>query len=37
MHVPTGSAGAILGFLTGAYANQDYRANIFFASLSYLF
>jgi MtrB/PioB family decaheme-associated outer membrane protein len=37
MHVPTSSAGAILGFLTGAYANQDYRANIFFASLSYLF
>jgi hypothetical protein len=36
-HVPTSSAGAILGFLTGAYANQDYRANIFFASLSYLF
>jgi MtrB/PioB family decaheme-associated outer membrane protein len=36
-HVPTGSAGAILGFLTGAYANQDYRANILLASLSYLF
>ena len=36
-HVPTSSTGAILGFLTGAYANQDYRANIFFASASYLF
>jgi MtrB/PioB family decaheme-associated outer membrane protein len=36
-HVPTSSAGALLGFLTGAYANQDYRANIFFASVSYLF
>jgi hypothetical protein len=36
-YVPTSSTGAILGFLTGAYANQDYRANIVFASLSYSF
>jgi len=35
--VPTSSTGSILGFLTGAYANQDYRANIVFGSLSYLF
>jgi len=36
-YVPTSSTGGNLGFLTGAYANQNYRANIYFASASYLF
>jgi hypothetical protein len=36
-YVPLSSTGSTLGFLTGAYANQDYRANIIFGSLSYLF
>ncbi len=36
-YVPLSSTGGILGFLTGAYANQNYRANIYFASASYLF
>ena len=36
-YVPTSSAGGLLGFLTGAYANQNYRANVYFASASYLF
>ncbi len=36
-YVPRSSTGSILGFLTGAYANQNYRANILFASVSYLF
>ena len=31
------SAAAPVSFLTGAYANQNYRANIWFASASYLF
>ena len=33
-YVPTSSTGSILSFLTGAYANQSYRANIWFASAS---
>ncbi len=36
-YVPLSSTGAVLGFLTGAYANQNYRANIYFLSASYLF
>jgi len=35
-YVPATSGGAG-AFLTGAYANQNYRANIVFASASYLF
>ena len=35
-YVPTLN-GSILSFLTGAYANQNYSANIWFASASYLF
>jgi MtrB/PioB family decaheme-associated outer membrane protein len=36
-YVPLSSTGGTLGFLTGAYANQSYRANIYFATASYLF
>lgn len=36
-YVPLSSTGSTLGFLTGAYANQNYRANILFASASYSF
>jgi MtrB/PioB family decaheme-associated outer membrane protein len=36
-YVPLSSTGGTLGFLTGAYANQNYRANIYFASASYHF
>jgi MtrB/PioB family decaheme-associated outer membrane protein len=36
-YVPLSSTGATLGYLTGAYANQNYRANVYFASASYLF
>ncbi len=36
-YVPVSSTGANLGFLTGAYSNPNYRANVYFASVSYLF
>jgi MtrB/PioB family decaheme-associated outer membrane protein len=36
-YVPTSSAGAPLSYLTGAYANPNYTANVFFVSASYLF
>jgi hypothetical protein len=36
-YVPLSSTGGTLGYITGAYANQNYRANIYFASASYLF
>ncbi len=36
-YVARSSTGAILSFLTGAYANQNYRANVWFLSGSYLF
>jgi len=36
-YAPLSSTGGTLGYLTGAYANQNYRANIYFASASYLF
>jgi len=36
-YIPTSSMGGTLGYLTGAYANQNYQANIYFASASYLF
>ncbi len=36
-YVPMSATGGLLGFLTGAYANQNYRANIFFLTASYLF
>jgi MtrB/PioB family decaheme-associated outer membrane protein len=36
-YVPLSSTGATLGYLTGAYANPNYRANVYFASASYLF
>jgi MtrB/PioB family decaheme-associated outer membrane protein len=36
-YVPLSSTGATLGYLTGAYANQNYRANVYFVSASYLF
>ena len=36
-YVPLSSTGGTLGYLTGAYANQNYRANVYFASASYLF
>ncbi len=36
-NVPMSATGGLLGFLTGAYANPDYRAHIFFVTASYLF
>jgi hypothetical protein len=36
-YTPVSSTGGTLGYLTGAYANQNYRANVYFASVSYLF
>lgn len=36
-YVPLSATGGNLGFLTGAYSNPNYRANIWFASASYLF
>ena len=36
-YVPLSSTGATLGYLTGAYANPNYRANVYFANVSYLF
>ena len=36
-YLPLSSLGARLGYLTGAYANQNYRANVYFLSASYLF
>ena len=36
-YVPLSATGGLLGFLTGAYANPNYRANIYFVTASYLF
>ncbi len=36
-YIARSSTGAILSFLSGAYANQNYRANVWFGSVSYLF
>jgi MtrB/PioB family decaheme-associated outer membrane protein len=36
-YVPLSSTGATQAYLTGAYANPDYRANVVFANVSYLF
>jgi hypothetical protein len=35
-YVP-GTAGSSAALLTGAYANPNYTANIYFANVSYLF
>lgn len=35
--VPTSSTGATLGYLTGAYGNPDYEANIFFFNAAHRF
>ena len=36
-YVPLSSTGAAQAYLTGAYADPNYRANVVFANVSYLF
>ena len=36
-YVPTSSTGSTLGYLTGAYSNPSYRANVVFFSAAYKF
>jgi hypothetical protein len=36
-YVPTSSTGSTLGYLTGAYNNPSYRANVVFFSAAYKF
>lgn len=36
-NIPTGPTGTVLDYLTGAYANPNYKANIFFLSAAYQF
>jgi MtrB/PioB family decaheme-associated outer membrane protein len=36
-YIPLSSTGTTQGYLTGAYANPNYRANVWFANLTYLF